>query len=367
MLKNIFVLLSTFLLFTACQQEQEVANNVAVPVKVFTVKPDLISQFLRLTGSVEAENDAVIYAKVSEKIVKIYKQVGQKVKKDEVIAEQYNEILKQTLEMAKAGLKSAESQFALAKQNYDRMKKLYEQKAVSPQQFDQTESQMQTAEAGLDQARSQLKQAEENYENSFIKAPFDGVVAAINFEENQMVSAGQPAAQVVNSKSMKAKLSVTGVDANKVKLGQPVEIEFPSIQNKIYSGKVVRINEAFNPVTNSLEIEVRILNPDDRIKSGLFGKFNLELNRKENVNVVPEVAVQQQTEVIINKKTGVQEPVRKYFVFKIVDGKAKLSEVEVGITSNGRIEVTKGLEQNDQVIIVGQNIVKDGNSVKIIE
>jgi RND family efflux transporter MFP subunit len=344
MLKNIFVLLSTFLLFTACQQEQEVANNVAVPVKVFTVKPDLISQFLRLTGSVEAENDAVIYAKVSEKIVKIYKQVGQKVKKDEVIAEQYNEILKQTLEMAKAGLKSAESQFALAKQNYDRMKKLYEQKAVSPQQFDQTESQMQTAEAGLDQARSQLKQAEENYENSFIKAPFDGVVAAINFEENQMVSAGQPAAQVVNSKSMKAKLSVTGVDANKVKLGQPVEIEFPSIQNKIYSGKVVRINEAFNPVTNSLEI-----------------------NRKENVNVVPEIAVQQQTEVIINKKTGVQEPVRKYFVFKIVDGKAKLSEVEVGITSNGRIEVTKGLEQNDQVVIVGQNIVKDGNSVKIIE
>jgi membrane fusion protein (multidrug efflux system) len=166
---------------------------------------------------------------------------------------------------------------------------------------------------------------------------------------------------------MKAKLSVTGVDANKVKLGQPVEIEFPSIQNKIYSGKVVRINEAFNPVTNSLEIEVRILNPDDRIKSGLFGKFNLELNRKENVNVVPEIAVQQQTEVIINKKTGVQEPVRKYFVFKIVDGKAKLSEVEVGITSNGRIEVTKGLEQNDQVVIVGQNIVKDGNSVKIIE
>lgn len=367
MLKKIFVFILTLLVFIACQEQDETIKETAVPVKVYTVKPDAISQFLRLTGSVEAENDAVIYAKVSEKIVKIYKQVGQMVEKDEVIAEQYNAILKQALEMAKAGLKSAESQFVLAKQNYDRMEKLYEQKAVSPQQFDQTESQMQIAEAGLDQARSQLKQTEENYENSFIKSPFDGVVAAINFEENQMVSAGQPVAQVVNSKSMKAKLSVTGIDVNKVKLDQPVEIEFPSIQNKVYKGKVVRINKALNPLTNSLEIEVKILNPDENVKSGIFGKFNLELVKKEDVIVVPEIAIQQQTEIQIDKQTGVQNPVRKYLIYKLVEDKVKLTDVKIGINSDGRTEVTEGLSVGDKVVIVGQNIIKDGDTVKIIE
>ncbi|MCZ7604022.1 MAG: efflux RND transporter periplasmic adaptor subunit [Melioribacteraceae bacterium] len=367
MIKKISIIILSILIFIACDEQNDTVNETVIPVKVFNVKPNTISQYLRLTGSVEAENDAVVFAKLNEKIEKIYVRVGQNVKKDEVIAEQYNEILKQNLEMAKAGLKSAESQFILAKQNHERMLKLFEQKAVSPQQFDQAESQMKTLEANLDLAKSQLKQAEENYENSFIKAPFAGVIAAINFDENQMVTAGQPVAQVVNSKSMKAKLMVSGTDANHVEIGQLIEIEFPSIPEAVYQGKVNRINKALSPVTNALEIEVLILNADERVKSGLFGKFNLELVTKDNVIIIPETAVQQQTEVKIDRETGVQKSVKKHFTYKIDNDRAVLTEIKIGINSDGRVEITDGLSEGDRVVVVGQNIIKDGDLVKIIE
>jgi RND family efflux transporter MFP subunit len=367
MLKKIYPIILIFFIFIGCEKQNETVEETAVPVKVFEVKRDNISQFVQLTGSVEAENDAVIYAKLNEKIDKIFVKVGDKVGKDQVIAEQHNDVLQQSVEMAKAMLKSAESQNKLAVQNYDRMKMLFDQKAVSPQQYDQSLTQKQTADASLEQAHSQLKQAEENLKNSLIKAPFAGVVAAINFEEDQMVSAGQPVAQVVNSNSMKAKLTVSGSDINKIRSGQGVQIIFPSLPGKVYNGKVVRINKALNPVSNSLEIEVRILNPDENIRSGIFGKFNLELVTRENALVIPEAAVQQQTEVQINKKTGLQDPTRKYFIFKIVNDRAVLSEVKVGIRSDGRLEITDGLSADDKIVVVGQNIVKDGDLVKIIE
>lgn len=367
MLKKIFLILLTLLIFVACDEQTEEVKENKVPVKVFTAKLDTISQFLRLTGSVEAENDAIIYAKVSEKIDKINYKVGDRINKNDIIAVQHNDILRQGVEMAKAALKTAKSQNKLAQQDFERMKKLYDQKAVSPQQFDQSQTQMQTAEAALEQAQSQLEQAQENYQNSLITAPFTGLVASINYEVDQMVSAGQPVAQVINSSSMKAKLTVSGSDVNKVKLDQPVEIEFPSVPNKNYKGKVVRINKALNPITNALEIEVHLLNPDEKVQSGIFGKFNLELVTRENVLVIPEVAVQQQTEVRINRKTGVQQSVQKYFIFKIEDDHAALTEVRIGIRSDGRLEVIDGLKEGDKVVVVGQNIVKAGDLVKIIE
>lgn len=367
MLKKLFVMLMVLSLFISCEEEMEKTNETKVPVKVYEAKKDTISQFVRLTGSTEAENDAVIFSKISEKIDKIFVKVGEQVSADQIIAKQHNEILEQSVDLAKAAVKTAESQYKLARQNFKRMQSLFEQKAVSQQQFDQAESQYETGQAALEQTKAQLEQAEENLQNSFIKAPFSGTVAAINYEEDQMVPAGQPVAQVVNSNSMKAKLTVSGKDVNKVNAGQSVVIEFPSIPGKVYKGEVVRINKALNPVTNSLEIEVRILDADKRVKSGIFGKFNLELITRKNVIVIPEVAVQQQTEVQIDRKTGVQKPVRKYFVFKIADGKAELAEVGVGIRSDSRIEVTNGLTAKEKVVVVGQNIVKDGDNVKIID
>jgi RND family efflux transporter MFP subunit len=271
------------------------------------------------------------------------------------------------VDLAKANVKTATAQYELLSQDFERMSGLYDQKALSQQQYDQIKTQKENAETGLEQARLQLDQANENYQNSFIKAPFDGVVGAVFFEQDQMVPAGLPVVQIVSPDEMKSKLQVSGKDISSISIGQPVVVKFPSITGKEYKGKVVNINQAIDPVSNLLEIEVRLLNPDKQIKSGIFGEFLIETVTKQGIIVVPENALMQRTEIAVNKKTGMQETIKKHLLYTVENGMATLKEVKTGIRSDGRIEIMEGLSSGDTVIVVGQNIVRDGQKVRIIE
>ncbi len=361
------LLIITLLFFSACTKNEEVKEEKLIPVNIYKVQPDNISSYIKLTGSVTGENDVVVYSKISEKLDKINVKPGQYVSSGEVLAVQYNTVFKQSVELAKAAVKTAKAQYELISQDYERMNELFKQKAVSPQQYDQIKTQKETAEAGLEQAELQLEQANENFQNSFIKAPFAGVVGAVFFEQNQMIPAGQPVVQVVSPNDMKSKLQVSSKDVSFISVGQPVEINFPSINGKKYKGKVVNINHAINRVSNLLEIEVQITNPDKNIRSGIFGEFLIETSTKKGVMVLPENALMQQTEIVVDKKTGIQKTVKKHFVFAVENGTAKLKEVKTGINSDGRIEIKNGLKKSDTVIVIGQNVVREGQKVKIVE
>ena len=366
--KKLLGLLILGILFSnACTDTDTVEEEKLIPVKIYGVRPDTISSYIRLTGSVTGENDADVYSKISEKLDKVFVRPGQRVSNGQILAVQHNVTLKQSVDLAKTAVKTAQSQYDLVSQDFERMDELYKQRAVSQQQFDQIKTQKETAETSLELAKLQLEQADENYQNSFIKAPFAGIVGAIFFEEGQMVPAGQPVIQVVSSGAMKSKLKVPSNEISSLSVGQSVDIKFPSIIGKEYKGKVVRINHAIDQVSNLLEIEVQLLNPDKEIKSGIFGEFLIQTSSKAGVIAVPENSLMQRTEIIVNKQTGVQQAVKKYFLFSVENGFAKLKEVKTGINSDGRIEIVNGLKKSDSIIVVGQNVVRNGQKIKVVE
>ncbi len=361
------VLVSGLLFLNACSKDEKTPNEKAIPVNVYGIHPDAISSYIKLTGSVTGENDAIVYSKISEKLEKLNVIPGQKVSLGEVLAVQYNVIFKQSVDLAGAAVKTAKAQYELVNRDFQRMEELYKQNALSPQQYDQIKVQKQTTEVGLEQAKLQLEQANENYQNSFIKSPFAGIIGAVFFERDQMIPAGQPVVQVVNPNAMKSKLQVSSKDISSVTIGLPVVIKFPSIPGIEYQGKVVNINHAVDRISNLLEIEVQVIHPDKNIKSGMFGEFLIETVKKKGIIVVPENSLMQRTEITVDKQTGIQKAVKKYFIFTVEKGNANLKEVKTGISSGGRIEITRGLATTDTVIVVGQNIVRDGQKVRIVE
>lgn len=366
--KNIFGLLILSILFiNSCKDADVAEEEKVIPVKIYKVQPDTISSYVRLTGSVTGENDADVFSKISEKLDKIFVKPGQRVISGQILAVQHNVTLKQSVDLARTALKTAQLQLDLVSQDYERMAELFKQRAISQQQFDQIKTQKETAETSLDLAKLQLEQADENYQNSFVKAPFEGIVGAIFYEEGQMVPIGQPVIQVVSAGAMKSKLKVPSKEISYLSVGQLVDIKFPSINGKEYKGKVVKINHVIDQVSNLLEIEVQLINPDKEIKSGIFGEFQIETSTKEGVIAVPENSLMQRTEIIVSKQTGVQQSVKKYFIFAVKKGYAKLKEVKTGINSDGRIEIVSGLQKSDSVIVVGQNVVRDGQKIKVVE
>lgn len=363
-----FLLLFFVSLFAiSCTQQEDTSVEKSVPVKIYKVQSESISKYIRVTGSVSAEEDVMVLSKIPERIVKVYVKPSQRVAKNQILAEQKNDILKQGLDIAGAALKTAEANFRMTNQDYERMSRLYSEKAISQQQFDQIKTGKETADQTYNQAKSGYEQAKEQYENSFIKAPFDGVVAAIYVEENQTVNMGQPVVQVLSPSRMKSKVYLSGTDIHYVKTGQKVLVNVPTLPGVNFNGVVEKINTAIDQMSKSLEVEINLLSNDGRIKSGMFAEFMIQTDSRENSMVVPETALIPQTEIIIDKQTGLQRLIKKFYLFKIDNGLAKMVEVKTGIANNGQIEITGGLNIGDSIIVVGQNIVKEGQSVNVIE
>ena len=126
--KKIFFLVPLMILiFTGCSKKEDENAEKSVPVKIYTVKAESISKFIRATGAVSADNDVIVVSKVSERIVKINVKPGQHVAKDQILAVQKNDIQKHGLEMANSALKTAEAHAKLASQDFERMRKLYDE------------------------------------------------------------------------------------------------------------------------------------------------------------------------------------------------------------------------------------------------
>ena len=365
-MKKSLIVVFALLLLAGCQSQKEQENKVSVPVRITVTQPDSISKYLKLTGGVEAMNDALVYSKTSEKVDKILVKIGEMVQANQALIVQSNQILGQGVKLAKASVENAKAQHQMVQQDYERIQRLFKSKAISQQQLDQTEAQFKAAEAGLEQAQAQLEQAKEQYQNSTVKAPFAGKVAMIMVENGQMVPAGQPVVKIVNASQMKAKLYVPATDMSFVHEGQKVIARFPAIPDTEFVGYIQRVDEAVDPVKRALEIEVRLVNDHPAIKSGMFGQFLVETQFHPNTIVLPDNAVLTQTEVKTNPKTGEQEAVKRYYAYIVKNGKAQLQEIKLGLYAEGRMEIISGLSVNDSVIVMGQNIVKDGNPVKIV-
>ncbi|MCX7726328.1 MAG: efflux RND transporter periplasmic adaptor subunit [Chitinispirillaceae bacterium] len=366
-MKKILLFALIFFVLIGCRPQKKIQEIERVtPVKISVISPQTISKFIKLTGTIEAEEDAIVYSKVSEKLDKIMVKVGDRVSRGQILAEQYNKTLKENINQATYALKNIQTQYNLQKIEFERMERLYKNRAISQQQFDQAKARLESSESSLEQAKAALNLAELQYENSLIKAPFDGTVAVIYFYRDQMVPVGQPVVKIVNAKNVKAKLSVPEVDIAGIRQGQRVVATFAAFPDTQFEGFISSVDKAVNPTTRSLDVEIRIDNSKGVLKSGLFGIFNIETERHENVVVVPDISVLTKTEVKV-EKNGEMKELKKYYVYLVKGNKAHISFVNTGLYSLGQIELISGVNFGDTLIVMGQNIVKDGSPIKIVE
>ncbi|MFZ0391216.1 MAG: efflux RND transporter periplasmic adaptor subunit [Calditrichia bacterium] len=354
------------LLLLSCSKEQQQTEQKAVPVRVYTVEPDSISRYLELTGSLEAENDAMVFSKVSEKIVDIRRKVGEKVQKNDLIAVLDNQIYQQGVNQARAALQSLEARSKQVLQDYRRYERLYKEEAVSQQQWEKISSSRDEVEAGLAQSRAMLQQSLEQLENTYIRAPFDGVVGSLYFDEGQTVPVGQPVAKIISTRLMKAKLNIPDIHLNKVQAGQVVVAEFSQFPGQNFPGRLQQLDPAIDPVSRTIGAEAVFNNDERLLKSGMYGTFYIEIAHKTGTFVVPDNSVLTRTEVKVNPATGETYTETSNFVYVVNDSHAKMTAIKTGLEAGDRIEVTEGLRSGDEVIVVGQRIVKNDEEVEVI-
>ena len=339
-----------------------------VPVNVEAVTSESITQKVEYLGNINGDPSVIVYPKLTDLITDVYVENGDYVKKGHVLGTISDATVRASKAQAEAAYLSAKSQVANVKVEYERMKNLYEAKAISDSQWDQLLTQKEVAEAGLKQAEAALDMAKTQLSYAKITAPISGYVSNVVYEIGDMSTPQKPFATVHQISTVQTKVSVTEKDLGHIQVGQRAEISVEAYPSDVFAGTVVNVSPVIDPASRTALVEIKSDNEDMRLKPGMFARVAILTNELENVLTVDKAATKKQT---VLKRFGDsvrdEKVVETYSCFIVRDGVALEMPIEIGVESKTKFEVTSGLSEGDLVVVMGQNNLSDSTLVTIVE
>ncbi len=325
------------LLLSSCSKQQAQTNNVerVVAVKAMIVQSSDRQVTRTYTGSLEGEQQAVLYARLPEAVREIVSHTGSRVKADDII-----------LTLDKFGPSSSYSQaysvYENARKNYDKMKFLFGQGAISESQNDGAKTEFEVAEAQFESVRRMIE----------IHTPIAGIVTSVNVSPGDLAQVGQALATVATTDKLRVKIPVNSDDVALVKVGDNVTVRTDAT-GATADGRVVRVASSADPVTRAFTVEALIENGEGSFNPGMFVHVDYILQQLTGVLAVPREAV----------LTLDGQPT----VFASVGGKAEQKRVVLGPEISGYVVVTSGLKAGDTLITLGQDYLENGLSLNVTE
>lgn len=314
------------------KKEEKIQEHEELPiVSVDVVHSRQVPQTKEYTATVQAENLNNISPASPNRIKKINVEVGDRVHAGQVLV---------TLDSSNSDqLKINMDQI---EREYNRAVQLLEIGGGTQQAVDQLKAQ-------LDAARSQYSNM---MENTVLRSPVSGMVTARNYDPGDMTSSLPVLTVGQLSPVVKVLINVSENDLSKVSNGMPVEISFDAYPGETFSGKVYRVYPTVDEATRTFGVEIRIPNPGEKLKPGMFARVDIDFGSAENV-VVPDRAVVKQI------GSG-----NKY-VYVLHGNKVSYNKVELGQRLGSSYELLSGVENGDTVVIAGQTRLADGVTVEV--
>lgn len=330
------------------------------------------------TGSIESVNTVDVGAQVSGKVTKLYVTLGQQVKKGDLIADIDSTTQINTLNTRKAELAGYQAQliarktaYDVAQSNYNRLSKLYSQKATSLDTLNTSKSTLDNAKAEMNVIQENIKQAEievntaeTNVGYTKITAPIDGTVISTPVSEGQTVNSNQTTPTIVkiaDLSKMRIKPEISEGDITKVKAGQSVSFTILSDNKKVYQAKIDSVDPATTTISDNSSgsgnssysssssssssssavyyyANIVVDNPDQVLRIGMTTENNIKIAEAKNVLSVPNMAVQtQHGKTFVNILNGNNQPERR--------------EVEIGVQNDYQTEIKSGVAEGEKVIV----------------
>jgi RND family efflux transporter MFP subunit len=329
----------------------------AIPV-VIVEKPSRSppSEDLVLPGSVQAFVEAPIFARTSGYLRSWYTDIGETVKKGQLMAEIETPEVDQQLRQSVADLATAHANAELAQTTDVRWKGLLANQAVSQQDADTRAGQAAASKAQASSAQANVGRLRELESFKRIVAPFDGVVTARNTDIGALIAAGQTSGsalfRVADTQKLRIYVDVPEPYAAKAQPGINVQLRFNEHPGKDYPATLVRTARALDPTLRTLRVELQVDNSQGELFPGAYAEAHFKLPGSSSTCRVPATA-------LIFRAQGLQ------IATVGSDNKARLHSIVQGRDFGTSVEVLSGVSANDQVVINPPDSLSDGGTVRI--
>ncbi len=332
------------------------ADTAVVTVTVIRPARRTLTRSLKVPGSIEAFQEATLYAKTAGYLSRITVDRGDRVGRGQVLAEISVPEMAGERDVAGARLREAEAALGLKKVTAERTREVYavEAGAVTRQQVDQAEAELAAAESNVARLRAELARLETLLDYATIRAPFDGIVTDRFVDPGAMIqlatsSAQAPIVTLMNMDTVRVFVDVPEPDVPFVSRTTPAHLTVEVLPGEDFRGTVTRYATALDPKTRTMKTEIDLRNSQHRLRPGMFAAVVLELGRRENALTLPAAAL------LVEKDTS--------YVFTVVDGAARRTSVKTGFSDGIVVEVLEGLNGSESVILAGRGLVTDGMRV----
>ncbi len=362
--KSLVVAALSAILFVATScGSSEAPQQMAAEYKLMTVQSGELSMTNRYSAAIRGKQDIDIVPQVGGYLSEIRVNEGESVRKGDVLFVIEQSAYRAAYEAAKAGVEIAQAGVATSKLNYNNSALLNKKGIISDSELQSMRNALSSAEAQLSLSKAQEQSAKVNLDFTLIKSPSDGVVGKLPYRQGALVSASlaQPLTVVSDNSQMYVYFSMNErqiydlVDEygsiDSVVQNMP-QVELQLINGSIYAqkGRVESISGVIDNTTGAVSLRATFPNSQRRLISGGAGNI-----------IVPQI----QTSIIAIPKTATYELQNKIFVYKVVEGVAKSTPIEVSSSSSDReYIVTSGLSVGDVIIADGAGLVREGTPVK---
>ena len=333
------------LVLTACQQGPgdgtKDDEEETPPVPVETSKPVRGDVFAVYSGTapIEAFAEADVIAKVEGVVEQILFEEGDDVAEGEVLARLDGDRLRLELNESRARLDKM-------RRDFERNKELREKGLLSEGDFEKLRFDLEALEASYNLASLELDYTQ-------IRAPIDGVVSERYVKIGTTIRVGDRAFKVTSFEPLVAYMHVPEREYRQIRAGQPVAIDIDALAGERIFAEVTRISPVVDPQTGTFKITIEIRDEERRIKPGMFGRMSIVYDVHENVLQIP--------------RSAVIEDRGDETIFIVENGEAVRRVVQTGYGSEGMVEITDGLGDEDEVVTVGHVGLKPGAKVKVID
>jgi len=386
-------------------QKSQIKEEIIIPVRTALVEKGEVNSFLKVTGVVEANETVRVTSEIMGQAKEVKVKDGEEVNKGDILIVLGDEQIKIQVAQAQATLdsiqasydkiksgarpqeiKQAESAVLQAKinrdsaeENYLRMKKLFSEKAISEQQYEQaknqyeiadvqyqsaqesyelviegaTEEDIKSVEAQVRQTKAALDMAKYQLKNTQITAPISGKVTSIVVSSGEMISPSVPLLSIIDVSRIFVKVGISEKDISKIKEGQKVSLEIDAFPEEKFQGEVVSKGVAVDQISKTLEVKIEILQPEVDIPVGVFARGDILIKTNQDALVIPSSA-------LTRKKDGI-------YVYVIEEGIARQKEVVLGIIQDERVEILKGLSEEEEIVVLGNQELEDGLKVDVLD
>ena len=345
-------------------------SGISIAVEIAPVERSSIKDMGQFYGTLIPKSQFTVAPKISGKLNQLLIDIGDPVRRGQLVAvledEEYQQQAIQAeadLRVARANLEEAKSSLEVFKRALERARTLHQKGIQSDSQLDAVVAQYNAQESRCKVTVAQLANKEAALEASRVRLSYTRIKTSwekgsdIRYVGERFVDAGAmlspntPILSIIDLQPLTAVIHVTDKDYFRLKTGQKTTITSSAFLEKTFSGQVVRIAPLLKETSRQARVEIEIQNPEGILKPGMFINAQIEFARREKATIVPYSALVDRSDQ------------RGIFLADTENKKAYFQPVTVGIIEGERVEILEPSQISGYVVTLGHHLLEDGSSI----